>query len=117
VGEVPQEAQRRLLLEQTRFLLSCWVHAKAECLASEHGFSHRLVYVQVNRLSQRAQGARSEVARGQRKALGRSLLVAELLRGVVWRSPARDRQALRRTTTRRGFLPALKDGVSAPEIR
>jgi hypothetical protein len=33
------------------------------------------------------------------------------------RSPARDRQALRRATARRGFLPVLNGGVSAPEVR
>ncbi|MEY4510255.1 MAG: hypothetical protein RLZZ450_2377 [Pseudomonadota bacterium] len=61
--------------------------------------------------SQRAQGTCRESSRGQRQALGRAVLVAELLRGVMWSSPARDRRTLRRETARRGFLLALEDGI------
>lgn len=53
----------------------------------------------------------------RKRALGGALLVPVLLRSVLRRSPAGDRQALHRATARRGFLPALKDGVSAPESR
>jgi hypothetical protein len=39
------------------------------------------------------------------------------LRGIVRGRTARNRQAICRTTTRRGFLPALNGGVSAWRFR
>ncbi|MEY4512512.1 MAG: hypothetical protein RLZZ450_4634 [Pseudomonadota bacterium] len=118
VGKVPQEAQRRLPPEQTRLLLSCRVHTKAECFANEHCVFDGLANLQVKSLSGVSERHLiSKADRGQREGLRRSLVVAKLLRTTVRRAPARDRQALRRTTTWRGFLPALKDGVCAPKTR
>jgi hypothetical protein len=48
--------------------------------------------------------------------VGTTLLEPKLLCGLVWRGAARDRQTIR-GKAERGFLPALKDGVSAREIR
>lgn len=61
--------------------------------------------------------ARGTSVRRGTEALGRSLLVALVLRRLLRRSPAGDRQALRGATTGRGFLPALNGGVSASENR
>jgi hypothetical protein len=63
--------------------------------------------------------ARRRLSRSPEQAVARALLVAvaKLLRGVLRRSSARDRQTLHPSTARRGFLPDLRDGVSAPEIR
>jgi hypothetical protein len=63
--------------------------------------------------------ARRRLSRSPEQAVGRALLVAvaNLLRGVLRRSSARDRPTQHRSTARRGLLPGLRDRVSAPEIR
>jgi hypothetical protein len=61
--------------------------------------------------------AHRRLSRSPEQALGRALLVPKLLRGVLRRSPARDHKTRRPSTARRGFLPDLKDGVSALENR
>lgn len=61
--------------------------------------------------------ASDSVAGSRDKAAGRSLLVAVLLRGIVRGRTPRNRQAICRTTTRRGFLPALNGGVSTWRFR
>jgi len=66
---------------------------------------------------QRQTPARCQLSRGPEQAMGRTHLVAQLLRGVLRRSPARDRQTLHPSTARKGFLPDSKDGVSASEAR
>ena len=55
------------------------------------------------------------VAGSQSETLWRTLLESKLLRCVMRGSTSRNRQAVCRTTTRRGFLSVLKGGVSASE--
>ena len=57
-----------------------------------------------------------ESAGGPAQTVGSALLVSKLLRGVLRRRAAGDRQTVHRATVRYGFLPAVNDGVSALEI-
>jgi hypothetical protein len=86
---------------------TCWLPSKGSPVETD----------QLTQGMQRPSRAFPRLARSTGKTLGRALLVPFLLRGFLRRRSACDRQTLYRTTTGRGFLPALNGGVSALENR
>ncbi len=126
-AQVPEKAEGVVPCSKAHNLLGRRVDAIAERLVDEHGVKHSFVCSGRKRLSHGpsrrllAQGRLSPQASGGSAArrgmqtVGTALLVAVLLRGLVWRCAARDHQAVRRCPE--GLLPALKDGVSALKNR
>jgi hypothetical protein len=127
--QVPQEGHHRACLRGAEvlgdYVLEIRVRSSRDRMgerprASARGLSAQGRVVGAGPFAQGSVGAPAwwrALPGGRTQALGATLLESELLRGVLRRSPARDRQALRRATARRGFLPALNGAVSAPEIR
>jgi REP element-mobilizing transposase RayT len=79
-------------------------------------YPHEGVFVAVGQLAQRSERApasHGSPAGSPQQSVGRAFLPRAIAQYLA-AEPARDRQALCSETARRGFLPALKDGVSAP---
>ena len=111
---------RRAVISERVFqtLRSAWEQVCADfaCELHETGWESDHVHLLVGyppkvALSRLINSLKGVSARRLRAA---NFQVSQLLRGVLWRSPARDREALCPETARRGFLPALKGRVSAP---
>jgi len=103
-GEVPEEAERGFPAEQSFLLLGGWIDPKLEPLVAPHEKKNTLVCKKSKRIRQPE----------TQLAFRRALLLAELL--APESSDGRhstSSNASCSATARQGFLPVLKDGVSA----
>ena len=114
VRKIPERPERVFPRMDAYDLLRGRVNPVPEGFGHAHGDEYALVHVQYQRFSYRQTRC---ICLDGSLGLRATLLEPELLRRFVRRSATQNCQTIRGKSTRRGFLPVLKGGVSASEIR